>query len=161
MTVNLSIRNYQVVVAGLNCTDGITSFRGSDSKLDQSGLVTFKGELVIGKPLGFESLDDRRNDRWSRGNTVTIKIADSSGVPRLSPRGGTLKILSSSYAPATRKLTLQLGDQLELLRFREPNGDASKICLGTSVSRTGVVNTLLAAAGCPARCGSGSTPGAG
>jgi hypothetical protein len=75
MTINLSIRNYALEIAGLNCTDAPTSFSGSDSKIDQSGLLTFTGNLELGRPEGsFESLDDRKNPRWSQGNPITLLI---------------------------------------------------------------------------------------
>lgn len=148
--INLSVRDYELEIAGLNCKRALISFTGSDSKLDnQGGLVTFTGTLVLGCLIGFESIDDRINDRWARGNPITIKIADSSTVPRLPPRGGTLFILDSFYDPNTKKLTIECGDILELLRYREPIGNASKICLGSVASRTLVCNDLLAAAGAP------------
>ncbi|MBW4421770.1 MAG: hypothetical protein KME13_21550 [Myxacorys californica WJT36-NPBG1] len=149
MTINLSIRNYQIVIAGLDCTPGVVSFRGSDSKLDQSGLVTFTGEIVLGRPIGFESLDDRRNSRWSRGQAIIVQIADSSGTLRPSPRGGRLFILDSGFDLKTRKLTLQVGDIFALMNFKEGKGDKSGICLGTSTARGEIINRLLAASGCP------------
>jgi hypothetical protein len=157
--INLSIRNYQITIAGLDCTEGLVSFRGSDSKLDQSGLITFSGEIVLGKPIGFESLDDRRNTRWSRGNEIDIQIADQSGTLRPSPRGSKLFILDSAFDLKTRKLTLRVGDVFALLDFKEGKGDVSGICLGTSASRTDVINRLLNAAGCPAIAASDSIPG--
>ncbi|MBW4540685.1 MAG: hypothetical protein KME43_16275 [Myxacorys chilensis ATA2-1-KO14] len=147
--INLSIRNYQATIAGLDCTPALVSFRGSDSKLDQSGLVIFTGEIVLGRPNGFESLDDRRNSRWSRGNPIIVQIADTSGILRPSPRGGRLFILDSGFDLKTRKLTLQVGDVFALLNFKEGKGDKSGICLGTSNSRGEIINRLLAAAGCP------------
>jgi hypothetical protein len=157
--INLSIRNYQITIAGLDCTKGLTSFRGSDSKLDQSGLITFSGEIVLGKPIGFESLDDRRNTRWSRGNEIDVQIADTSNTLRPSPRGSKLFILDSAFDLKTRKLTLRVGDVFALLDFKEGKGDFSGICLGTSVSRTDVINRLLNAAGCPSLAVSDTIPG--
>ncbi len=162
MTINLSIRHYSVTIAGLNCNNAVVSFTGSDTKLDNaSGLVTFKGTLVLGYPEGgsFESLDDRVNDRWSRGNSLTIQLADSSGSLRLPPRGGTLHILEAAYDLKTRKLTLQVADVLELLRMREPLMNASKICLGTNSAKTEVISNLLAAAGAPQLFAGDAVPG--
>ncbi|MBW4422351.1 MAG: hypothetical protein KME13_24590 [Myxacorys californica WJT36-NPBG1] len=147
--INLSIRNYQISIAGLDCTPALISFRGSDSKLDQSGLVTFTGEIVLGRPIGFESLDDRRNSRWSRGQAIIVQIADTSGTLRPSPRGGRLFILDSGFDLKTRKLTLQVGDVFALMNFKEGKGDKSGICLGTSTARGDIINRLLAASGCP------------
>lgn len=147
--INLSIRNYRITISGLNCTPALVSFRGSDSKLDQAGLVIFTGEIVLGRPDGFESLDDRRNGRWNRGQAIDVQIADKSGSLRPSPRGGKLFILDSGFDLKTRKLTLQVGDVFALMNFKEGKGDKSGICLGTSNSRTEIINRLLAAAGCP------------
>lgn len=157
MSINLSIRDYQITIAGLDCTPALVSFQGSDSKLDEGGLVIFTGTIVLGRPDGFESLDDRRNTRWSRGNPILIKIADKSATLRNSPRCSHLHILSSSFDLKTRKLTLQVGDLFALLNFREGKGDKSGICLGTSASKSDVVSRLLAAAGAPAL--SGTIPG--
>jgi hypothetical protein len=155
--INLSIRNYQITIAGLDCTEALLSFRGSDSKLDQSGLITFTGEIVLGKPIGFESLDDRKNTRWSRGKAISVRLADQSGTLQPSPRGSELFILDASFDLKTRKLTLRVGDIFALMDFKEGKGDVSGICLGTSTARTALINTLLTAAGCPAL--SGSIPG--
>lgn len=157
MSINLSIRDYQITIAGLDCTPALVSFQGSDSKLDEGGLVIFTGTIVLGRPDGFESLDDRRNTRWSRGNPILIKIADKSATLRNSPRCSHLHILSSSFDLKTRKLTLQVGDIFALLNFKEGKGDKSGICLGTSASKSEVVSRLLAAAGGPAL--SGAIPG--
>lgn len=147
--INLSVRQYTVTIAGLNCTKALISFVGSDSKIDQSGLITFKGTLVLGRPEGFESIDDRVNDRWARGNPINLRVADGAGVLKKPPRGGTLFILDSTYTPKDGRLEIQTGDLFELLRFREPKGDASKVCLGTLTPRTQIINNLLAAAGVP------------
>jgi hypothetical protein len=161
MTINLSIRNYSLDVAGLNCTDPLVSFSGSDSKIDQSGLITFTGNLVLGRPEGiFESLDDRKNSRWSQGNPVGLLLADKAGTLRSPPRCGSLFILESSYSPKSRRLTLQLGDWLSLLKGKEPIGNASKICLGTSTSKSGLIKTLLKAAGIPSELQMIAVPGA-
>ncbi|MBD2018789.1 hypothetical protein H6F43_01145, partial [Leptolyngbya sp. FACHB-36] len=149
MTINLSVRQYAITIAGLDCTKPLISFAGSDSKIDQSGLITFKGSLTLGRPEAFESIDDRISDRWARGNPIGLRIADNSQALRLPPRGGTLFILDSSYDPKAGRLEIQFGDIFELLRFREPKGDASKICLGTKTTRTQIINNLLAAAGVP------------
>jgi hypothetical protein len=157
MTINLSIRHYRVSVGGLDCTPALISFQGSDSKIDQGGLVIFTGTIVLGRPDGFESLDDRINNRWARGQKIVVEIAkrpDSepfnlADLLERSPRGGEIYILDSQFDLKTRKLTLHTGDLFELLKIREPRGDASKVCAGTSTSRTEVVNRLLLAAGAP------------
>lgn len=147
MSINLSIRNYRIIIAGLDCTPAIVSFDGSDSKLDQSGLVIFTGTIALGRPAGFESIDDRHNTRWARGKAITIEIADKSGTLRPAPRGARLFILNAQFDLKSRKLTLQVGDAFALLNFREGKGDKSGICLGTQTSRGDIIGRLLLAAG--------------
>lgn len=156
MSVNLSVRGYEIIVAGLDCTDAVMSFRGSDTKIDPNGLTTFRGELELGRPTGFESIDDRVNNRWALGQPVTVKIADSTLIPKLPPRGGTLFIIDSQYSSKTRKLTLNLGCALEANKIKEPAGDASKVCIGQNTPRTNVIAALLSRAGLSF---AGSVPG--
>lgn len=159
-TINLSIRNYTIDIAGLNCTEPLVSFSGSDSKIDQSGIISFTGKLELGRPEGiFESLDDRKNARWSQGNPITLLLADKAGTLRPPPRCGSLFILESSYSPKARRLTIQFGDWLALLKGKEPIGNASKICLGTSTSKSALIKTLLTAAGVPLNAQSIAVPG--
>jgi hypothetical protein len=69
-------------------------------------------------------------------------------------RGCHLFVIESLYNPQNYELELQLGDELSLLSFAEPPGDKSGICLGTAVGKTGVISTLLAAAGASGLTGS-------
>ena len=147
MSINLSIRNYQIIIGGLDCTPAIVSFQGSDSKIDEGGLVIFTGTIVLGRPVGFENLDDRRNTRWSRGTPISIDIANKSGAFSPAPRGSRLFILTAQFDLKTRKLTLRVGDIFALMSFKEGKGDASGICLGTSTAKNDVIVRLLNAAG--------------
>lgn len=151
MSINLSIRNYTLTIGGLNVTSLLVGFDGADSKLSEGeGLVSFTGSVRLKKPIGFgESLDDRANTRWDRGNPVLITVADSTGTLRPPPRGGGLRIISSAYDRTSRQLEIQVGDHFALLRYREPIGDKSGVCLGSSVPVTTVINNLLTAAECP------------
>ncbi len=161
MTTNLSIRNYSIEIAGLDCTRALISFSGADTPIDQGGLIIFKGSLVLGRPTGFEQLDDRLNNRWAIGGIIRLQAAlDGGGALSPPPRAAILRIIESSYDPKSKKLTIQFGDLLELLRNQQPVGDASKICLGTSVSRTQIVSTLLVASGAPALKVGDDIPGA-
>lgn len=165
MTINLSIRNYEVWINGIDCSRGITSLQGSDSKAEETtGLILFTGSLTLGcadEDLGLEiDLDDRDNRQWSKGNLIIIKIADSGYTPILPPRGGTVWILESSFNPNDNKLTIQFGDILSLLKYKEPSGDRSKICTGTAKSKTAIINELLTAAGAPILKVGDSIPGA-
>jgi hypothetical protein len=158
--INLSVRNYSVVIAGLDCTRALMSFSGADTPNEPTnGLVVFKGSMVLGRPIGFESIDDRINDRWAINGVIKILVANDSQVLAPPPRGAILRILESSYDPKNKKLTIQCGDALEALKDKQPAGDKSGICLGESEAKGAVVSRLLVAAGAPALKAGDSIPG--
>jgi hypothetical protein len=144
-------RQFRITIGGLDHTDCVLSFDGGDDKLSfGSGLIVFRGTMVLGRALGFESLDDRKNKRWNRGTPIVFEIADDTQVFRRSPRGGALFILSSLYDLTERTLSLEVGDSFALLAVREGSDDKTGVCLGASESKTAVINRLLAASGAPA-----------
>jgi hypothetical protein len=158
--INLSVRNYSVVIAGLDCTRALMSFSGADTPNEPTnGLVVFKGSMVLGRPIGFESIDDRLNSRWAINGVIKILVANDSQVLAPPPRGAILRILESSYDPKNKKLTIQCGDALEALKDKQPAGDKSGICLGESEAKGAVVSRLLVAAGAPALKAGDSIPG--
>lgn len=155
MSVNISIRNYAVSIDGLNCTSAIMEFSGSDTKLDQSGLITFSGSMKLGRPVGFENLDDRINPRWARGKAVLIDIANEANVLARPIRFGTLFISEALYNRSEEqsgRLTLQVVDLLGLLMNKEGDeGKAPKACVGEGgTSALSAINQLLTLAGVPA-----------
>ena len=143
-------RRFRVLIGTVDYTDCIMSYDGGDEKLGYSGLVVFRGKIVVGRALGFETLDDRKTKRWNRGTPVKVDITDDFQTIRPSPRGGSLFVLSSAYDFNERTLTIEVGDSFALLASREGKGDKTGICLGTSEDKTTVINRLLAAAGAPA-----------
>jgi hypothetical protein len=125
------------------------SFEGSDSHLDQSGLITFTGEIELGNAIDFdESLDDRINpSRFCRGVPVILEIADLSGTLRRHPRGA-LRILKAQFIEETRRQKLQVGDLISLLNFKEPLDTEkadNKGCEGKTAGE--IILNLLAEAG--------------
>ena len=118
---NQSARNVQLTVGGKDFTPCLISFQGSDSHLDPSGLISFTGTIVLGKAIDFdESLDDRKNPtRFCRGTVVTLAIADSTNTLQRHPRGA-LRILAPKYDDEKQQLTLDVGDLIALLKFKEP-----------------------------------------
>lgn len=131
-------------------TDGAVTFDGADSKLPATeGTVIFRGKFLLGRPHGFESLDDRKNKLWNRGTPIVLEFKNDVGTYLRSPRGGALFILSSSYDFKVRLLTLEVGDIFALLSFKEGKGDKSGICIGEAESNQNIINKLLTAAGSP------------
>ncbi|MGL5060764.1 MAG: hypothetical protein ACRC62_12375, partial [Microcoleus sp.] len=156
MTVNLSIRNYSITIGGLDCTTALMEFSGSDSKLDQSGVVTFSGTLKLGRPVGFESLDDRVNNRWALGAPIVVQIADLSNTLIRPSRFGTLFILDALFNRTENdgagSLDIKVGDILSLLANKEASEDNKKpkVCTHDGgISAQSAINQLLGFAGVP------------
>ncbi|MEH1777116.1 hypothetical protein [Nostoc sp.] len=149
MSVNQSARNVRLLIGGTDYTPCLISFQGSDSHLDQSGLITFTGQILLGKALGFnQSLDDRKSpSAFCRGKSVTLDIADTNGQLRRHPRG-TLRLLTPKYDTEKQQLTLEVGDLITLLNFKEPT-DPDKADNKSSGSQiaTDVITKLLSEAG--------------
>ncbi|WP_445634554.1 Tip attachment protein J domain-containing protein [Nostoc sp. DSM 114161] len=145
MTVNQSARNVRLLIGGTDFTPCLISFQGSDSHLDQSGLITFTGQILLGKALGFtQSLDDRKNPgTFCRGKSVTLDIADTAGNLRRHPRG-TLRILTPKYDTERQQLTLEVADLITLLNFKEPTDpDKADNKPNGSQSASSVITKLL------------------
>ncbi|MBD2489006.1 hypothetical protein [Aulosira sp. FACHB-615] len=156
MTVNQSARNVRLTIGSKVFTPCLISFQGSDSHLDQSGLVSFTGQILLGKALDFdESLDDRKNPtRFCRGVPIILEVADSTGALQRHPRGA-LRILAPKYDVEKQQLTLEVGDLIALLSFKEPTDPDkadNKSCEGKPASD--IITTLLGLAGISAIAGS-------
>jgi YVTN family beta-propeller protein len=150
LSQNLTPRPYKFTIGSEDWSDGLVAFDGADTKINYTdGLVSFRGKATIGRPLGFATLDDRKNSLFNRGTPVIIEFRDDSSALRRSPRGGYLFILSSSYDFNARLNTIELGDALALLSVAEGKGDRTGICLGVGESRRSIINRLLKAAGAP------------
>jgi hypothetical protein len=121
MPVNSSARLAQIFIGDKDFSSCFISFQGSDSHIDQSGLIGFTGSIVLGRSIGFdESLDDRKNPaRFCRGVQIFINIANSSGALQRHPRGA-LRILNAKYEEEKQQLSLDVGDLIALLNFKEP-----------------------------------------
>ncbi|MBD2771179.1 hypothetical protein [Iningainema tapete] len=121
MTANQSARNVRLFIGGKDFTPCMISFQGSDSHLDSSGLISFTGSILLGNAIDFdESLDDRKNPtRFCRGVQVTLEVANSTGVLQRHPRGA-LRILTPKYDIEKQQLTLEVGDLIAVLNFKEP-----------------------------------------
>lgn len=154
MVVNQSARNVRLLIGGANFTPCLISFQGSDSHLDQSGLVSFTGSILLGKALGFsQSLDDRKNPtRFCRGVPVILEIANTANTLARHPRGA-LRILTAKYDLELQQLTLEVGDLIALLNFKEPTDPdkAENKCEGKRAEE--IVIKLLNLAGITAIAG--------
>jgi hypothetical protein len=144
MPANQSARIATVTIGGKDFTPCLKSFQGSDNHLDQSGLISFTGEIVLGKAIGFNvNLDDRQNIQdFCRGNAVIINVGGQR-----HPRG-SLRVMGSRYDSDRQELTVQLGDLIALLNFKEPTDpDDTGIVTGEDKSIGEVIANLAARAG--------------
>lgn len=152
--INLSVRGYNLEIGGLNCTDALISISGGDNKaVANNGLVSFQCEIVLGRPTGFESIDDRFNNRWVRGAEIRFRIRNEAGALTYPSRFGALNIQDTAFDPnfgPGGQLKIQAVDLLTLLAGREQDENATDICIGTGASTVNTINQLLASAGVPA-----------
>ena len=155
MVANSSARLTRIFIGGKDFTGTLVSFSGSDNHIDQSGLVSFTGTVVLNydqaldiTSLG-ESLDDRVNTtRFCRGVEVLIDVRNNSGTFVRHPRGA-LRILTPFYDAEQRTQTLEVGDLIALLSFKEPTdpevADNKNDCDGRPANE--VITNLLNEAG--------------
>ncbi|MEC4851191.1 MAG: hypothetical protein SAJ12_09275, partial [Jaaginema sp. PMC 1079.18] len=145
--INLSTRNYQLLIDGLDCSQALVALAGGFAHYDQSGLVKIDGSLELRRVIGWsESLDDRLNSRWARGKEVKFYVADGAGILQLAPILGTSYIMEAEY-DGIDKLTIQVGCKLTLLDYRTPPGEGIDIPLGIGTECDDVVIALLEKAG--------------
>lgn len=155
MTINASARKARIYIGEKDFSTCLISFQGSDSHLDQSGLVSFTGKIILGQSLGFdESLDDRKNPyRFARGQSIIIEVANSAGTLQRHPRGA-LHILSPKYDDETQRLTLDVGDAIALLSFKEPTDpDKANSSSTQTKSASEIIISLLSESGISAISG--------
>lgn len=148
MTLNASARITRLFIGDKDYSSCFISFQGSDTHLDQSGLITFTGSITLGRSLGFdESLDDRKNPRFFRGQIITVEVQNSQGNLAKHPRGA-LRIISPKYDEQSQRLTIDVGDLTALLNFREPTDvSVTQITLGQNSTSGQIILRLLNAAG--------------
>jgi hypothetical protein len=143
MPINLSARNYKLVIDGLDCTNCLVSADGGWSHYDQSGLALIEATFILKRSIDWtESLDDRTNQRWARGKIITLDVADSANTLRPAPILGHLRILNAEY-DGISQLKIEAGCILNLLNFRTPLGDGACFDLGTATDLNAIAIKLL------------------
>jgi hypothetical protein len=149
--LNLSCRNYKLIIDNLDCTELLTNITGNYEHYQSgTGYVKISASLTLQR-LHFgwtENLDHRTNTRWARGKQISFQIANENGVLTASPILGHLYILSSQY-DGINALKIEAGCILSLLDFRTPAGDGVCFSLGETKSLTAIANQLLEESGVP------------
>jgi len=127
----------------------VIGFDVKDSHLGSDGLSKTTGTLTIpASPLVpfLESFDPLENPaRFARKCRVIITIENSAGAIIAHPRG-RLRILKVPASPLGRapELEIEVGCLLALKDLRKPPVDDSGVILGTSTTRTEIINRLAA-----------------
>lgn len=151
MTTGISAKPFTVSIGGLDFTDVAETLTLEFPQDDRSGLWGCTGTLTIaGYPDNFsEVINPRINpSRFAIGTAILISFVFPA------PDGiivwpGKLSILEFPRAPypGNPSMDIKIGDDFALKGKRSPEGNASNVVVGTSTSRTTVINSLLAAAG--------------
>lgn len=171
MTFDLRARNLTCTIDVLNAdgstlttvdvSDEVLAYEFASNQLNTqspSFLIGVRGTITLGEVDGtITSLDSRDlagsppgAQIWARGNRVNFSLADESGTLKLLPF--PLFILTVPQPPNLPSLEIQVsvGDGIALQSYQQPEGDESGVALGTETDRTGVIDSLLAAASLPA-----------
>lgn len=117
MTVNVAARPNKLLVAGVEFP-GFSRFICDENELDTSGIIYASGTVEIEEHYSNpKRLNDRLNRWWSWGKKLEVHILCSDGIYRLHPRG-TQYLIRSYYNLAERKLTIETGCFLSLIKNR-------------------------------------------
>lgn len=150
MSIKTSARKVKIVVGGEDFSlSFLEASNWQSSPMTQSGLITTTATITLIAVRGLpSSLDDRDNDLWRTGQLVEIDITtEDVGVWRRHP-AGSLRIMTATYNPEERRLTLNCGCLLTLLNYRQPTDPAAtEIRLGTKRDRSLIIISLLQTAG--------------
>ena len=159
MTINISSRRCELIIGSQNWTNWI-SF--------DSGIILGYPEYEVGKGLmpvtGSINLKISQYDttvpsspnpranlsQWKRGQTLSIRVANSAGSLTYLPCSGQLLyLLKTPQKPRKSidgilELSLEIGCRLALENFPpEPNQDISGITAGTPLARNTVISNIL------------------
>ncbi len=133
----------KILVNNLNVVGIASELTGSYSSLDESGLIIYTGQLVLGYNPSFPvTLDNRLTRHWDRGTLV--RVLDDSDRP--------LPVLGHSYIESAQYdgyslLTLQLVCILGLVNSRTPADLGICVAPLESISASSAIRLLLIRAG--------------
>jgi len=151
MTCNLAARNFSLTIANQDRTEQVVTINLSSSELDDSGVIFITGTVVLAVPHHLvNSFSFLLNPaHWYRGAPVIYQIANDSGTLVNHPlSGGGLYLLRNASRPdSSYRLELEIGCQLALRNFDQPDSDESGVALGQVTSAHLVVENYLTKAG--------------
>ncbi|MEO0659798.1 MAG: hypothetical protein AAFY74_20345, partial [Pseudomonadota bacterium] len=148
MAGNAVARPVRILVGGVDFSQSFISYSGARSTADTAGLLSITGNIELrytDKPPP-ESLDDRSNTRWCRGQTITLEIMDEAGGWSRFPHGA-LRILKAEF-DGRGQLKLGVGDLIAYGSRQEPTDyRVAGISPPGYTSSTTIANNLLAEMG--------------
>lgn len=157
--INLSSRDFQVVIGGQNLSDYVSSIEVTTADND-AGLIQTQGKIILTQLAnGTFDLNNRTNPTfWQRGQPVLINVENQSGV---LTRFRTLRVLQPLFDPVTLTQSCEIGCDLKLIDYtvvRACDIKSLDVSAGGNKSKTAIINDFLAYFGIPAIVG--NVPGA-
>ena len=159
MTVNISSRKVELLIGGQDWTNWIDPDSGIQVGNPEyevgSGLLLTTGTINLKFGANYSLLPSNpyyrfNPNQWKRGQTVTIKVASTSGTLTYLPcSGGGLRITKAPQPPTkeiggVQKMSIQIGCKLALEYFPpEPNKDVSGVVAGTNLDIAVIINNIL------------------
>jgi len=111
-------RIHSLTVNGVDYTESLVTWAVGDASAQKQGLISTTGSLVLGQKPGGYDVEDYDRDNFKRGMQVVLEMTYPSGAVARHPRG-LLYVISTSYAPESNQLTVELGCRLALAALTE------------------------------------------
>ncbi|MEO0432420.1 MAG: hypothetical protein AAF151_12060 [Cyanobacteria bacterium J06656_5] len=146
----------RLTIGGVDYSLQFFAFTGQDSFVDESGLVTFDGQIEIDQIRGGQPINNWDNpELFTIGTAVTFEVW-RNGAYELHPRG-SLRIIGSAPDEGNPEegrppqQTLEVACLIGARLFAGPTDESELLSLvnpGSTTNAITVVNRLLALAGC-------------
>jgi hypothetical protein len=159
MTINISSRGCELIIGSQNWTNWIDANSGIQIGYPEyqmgSGLMPVTGTITLRYSIYDTSLPSNPNyflnpSQWKRGQTVTIRIKNTSGALTYLPCSGQmLYLLKPTQRPikgidGIATLVLNIGCRLALDNFPpEPNRNIAGVVAGISTNRNTIIANIL------------------
>jgi hypothetical protein len=159
MTINLSSRGCELIIGSQDWTNWIDANSGIQIGYPEysmgSGLMPVSGTITLKYSIYDTALPSNPNyflnpNQWKRGQTVTIRIKNTSGALTYLPCSGQLLYLLKPTQRPNRgidgiaTIRLDIGCRLALDNFPpEPNRNVAGVVAGTSTNRNTIIGNIL------------------
>jgi len=159
MAINLSSRGCELIIGSQDWTNWIDAGSGIQIGYPEyqmgSGLMPVSGTITLKYSIYDTALPSNPNyflnpNQWKRGQTVTIRIKNTSGALTYLPCSGQLLYLLKPTQRPNRgidgiaTIRLDIGCRLALDNFPpEPNRNVAGVVAGTSTNRNTIIGNIL------------------